>query len=72
MTCSTGAWACANSVNTEYSPGGHTFHVATDGTLSGANLDVQVFDPAFTYTGDLCDAVWIAAADMPSGVCSVM
>ncbi len=65
-TCSTGAWACANSVNTEYSPGGHTFHVATDGTLSGANLDVQVFDPAFTYTGDLCDAVWIAAADMPA------
>lgn len=64
--CATGAWSCANGVNTEYSANGHSFHVAVDGTQSGSSLDVQVFDPAFTYSGDVCDSLYVASADLPA------
>ncbi len=64
LTCATGAWGCTASKNTEYSATGTIFHVSTSAASGSGNLDIQVYDPAYTFTGDLCESVFINPADM--------
>ncbi len=66
LTCAAGAWGCTSAKNTEYSATGTTFHVSTSPIHGSGNLDIQVYDPAYTYSGDLCESVFINAADMPA------
>lgn len=42
------------STNVEYSEDGYTYRIQVSAVSAGA-LNIQVFDPAFFYTGDTCD-----------------
>jgi hypothetical protein len=52
----TGCTSDANTgANSEYDVDGHFFSVNVDAVTAGQNLQIQVYDPAWTYQGDSCE-----------------
>lgn len=45
----------STSTNLDYSEQGYTYRVRVAAVTSGQNLNIQVYDPAFFYTGDTCN-----------------
>lgn len=52
--CSAGQWGCPTSSNSEYQPNGYTYKVRVAAT-TGSPLNISVYDPGYTYTGDYCE-----------------
>lgn len=62
--CANGAWNCNSGVNSEYRQSGYTYHVAVDPALINTDLNIEIYDPAYTFTGDICDSIYISSSDM--------
>jgi len=46
---------CSGSTNLDYSGDGYLYRLTVDTKPASGNLQMQVYDPAFFYTGDTCD-----------------
>ena len=46
---------CSGTTNLEYSEDGYFYRLTVDSRPASGDLEVQVYDPAFFYTGDICD-----------------
>lgn len=53
--CNNGTYGCTGTTNSDFQPDGYFFKMSVDGT-TGQDLAIDVFDPAFVYTGDLCES----------------
>jgi Flp pilus assembly protein TadG len=64
-TCKVGEWGCsAGGSNSEYQPNGYIFKVRATATV-GQPLNISIYDPAFTNTGDYCEQGNLPAAASP-------
>lgn len=52
--CNNGTYGCNGTTNSEYLPNGYFYKVSVGTNTTGKDLGIDVFDPAFVYTGDLC------------------
>ncbi len=46
---------CSGTTNLEYSTDGYFYRMTVDTRPASGDLEVQVYDPAFFYTGDTCN-----------------
>lgn len=53
--CNSNTYGCTGTSNSDFLPDGYFYKMTVDATM-GQDLAIDVFDPAFVYTGDLCES----------------